>query len=912
MALSPGTCLGPYEIVSPLGAGGMGEVYRARDTRLGRYVAVKVLPDHLAGDPKALHRFETEAKAVAALSHPNILFLLDVGETNDVRYAVTELLEGEPLRALVARGPVPVKRALEIAHLVADALAAAHEKGIVHRDVKPENVFLTKDGHVKLLDFGLARHESAFRDAEDSHTPTVSARTEAGAVVGTVAYMSPEQARGLGVDHRTDQFSLGVTLYEMLAGERPFRGSDGASLISAILRDEPESLETLAPSVPVGVRLVVERCLAKEPHERYASTHDLARDLASWREHSSGAPAPGGQVAEAQISASSGALSTAGKTPAARRRLVAAVSAGELVLAASAGIWLWGGRGGSEKARGTTVPVADAPTAPALDPKRVVVAVFENRTGDPSLDDLGKIAADWITEALVPLGADVLPSSYDIGASTQQASTTEGDAAFALARRTGSGLLVAGSYNLAGERIQVRARLLDAATGRVLAAPEPASGPRTDPMQALDGVRLPVRDAVAVRRRKDVQRDTAGLVAGRAPRYEAYREFVLGLSAIPDYPKAISHVERAVELDGEFDGAGIILVDLLAYSRRQAEAERLAGRLEARLDQLSPEQRASFKAVRAFHSGRYDAAFSASRELLRLTPGSSGSLHLHVNFALSANHPRAALEALQPLDDASSPFGYISLTLYARLASALHVLGRFEDELAAVRRGLALDPDSEVADCEARPLVALGRLDEAREAVRRRADKAGYYSGLTAFPVGILEGTYLELRAHGHRDEALAMANEAVERYRGPPPAGKTRDLRGLAFALFHAERWAEALPALREAAEAHPETWPTFVGPQALAALPLGDAATARRIEEELRTTTRRWLFGEHTYFRACLAAQRGEKDAAVRLLSTAIEEGWPYPLFSDFFPLVVHWDPNLDPLRGYPPFEELVKPKG
>jgi eukaryotic-like serine/threonine-protein kinase len=294
MGLTVGARLGPYEVLAPLGAGGMGEVFRARDTRLGRDVAVKVLPDHLAGDPKALHRFEVEAKAVAALSHPNILSLFDVGETNGTRYAVTELLEGETLRAFVLRGPVPLKRALEIAQQVAEALAAAHAKGIVHRDVKPENVFLTKDGRAKVLDFGLARHETSFRAPDNSHSPTLSALTEAGAVVGTVAYMSPEQARGLPVDHRSDQFSLGVVLYEMLAGRRPFRGATAADVLTVIIRDEPEPLSRAAPSVPAPVRWIVERCLAKEPDGRYDSTRDLAREIAGCRGHLSEAPATGG------------------------------------------------------------------------------------------------------------------------------------------------------------------------------------------------------------------------------------------------------------------------------------------------------------------------------------------------------------------------------------------------------------------------------------------------------------------------------------------------------------------------------------------------------------------------------------------------------------------------------------------
>ena len=283
--MQAGTRLGPYEILSPLGAGGMGEVYRARDTRLEREVAVKVLPDEVAQDARALSRYEHEAKAVAALSHPNILALHDVGESNGVRYAVTELLEGENLRALISRGPLPVRRSLEIAERVAQGLAAAHEKGIVHRDVKPENVFVTKDGHVKVLDFGLARSGPVPAGRDETESPTVEKLTSGGAVVGTVAYMPPEQARGLPVDHRSDQFSLGIVLYEMLTGRRPFKGASAIETLTAIIREEPESLSKERPPIPAPVRWIVERCLAKEPGERYASTEDLARELSNCRSH---------------------------------------------------------------------------------------------------------------------------------------------------------------------------------------------------------------------------------------------------------------------------------------------------------------------------------------------------------------------------------------------------------------------------------------------------------------------------------------------------------------------------------------------------------------------------------------------------------------------------------------------------
>ncbi len=231
MPLAPGTRLGPYEVLAPLGAGGMGEVWRARDTKLARDVALKVLPDHLADDPKALARFENEAKAVAALSHPHILAIHDFGRIDGVSFVVTELLEGETLRAALLRGPLPLRKALDVAAQLADALAAAHEKEIVHRDVKPENVILTKDGRAKLLDFGLAHHDTAFRSGDDTHSPTVSRNTDPGTILGTVAYMSPEQAQGHPAGYRSDQFSLGVVLYEMLSGKRPFHG--------AVLRRDP-------------------------------------------------------------------------------------------------------------------------------------------------------------------------------------------------------------------------------------------------------------------------------------------------------------------------------------------------------------------------------------------------------------------------------------------------------------------------------------------------------------------------------------------------------------------------------------------------------------------------------------------------------------------------------------------------
>jgi eukaryotic-like serine/threonine-protein kinase len=275
MALAPGARLGPYEIVSPAGAGGMGEVYRARDTRLDRTVALKVLPSDLTNDPAARQRFEREARAVAALSHPHICTLHDIGQQDGTDFLVMEYLDGETLAARLARGKLPLDQALHYGIQIADALAAAHRAGIIHRDLKPGNIMLTKSG-AKLLDFGLAKLAPTPANATGSENEPTVLRTDLGMVVGTAAYMAPEQARGLDVDARTDIWSLGVLLYEMAAGHRPFAGRTNVELSSAILRDPPAPLPA---HVPGTLGRVVGKCLAKDPAQRYQHSSEVRAAL---------------------------------------------------------------------------------------------------------------------------------------------------------------------------------------------------------------------------------------------------------------------------------------------------------------------------------------------------------------------------------------------------------------------------------------------------------------------------------------------------------------------------------------------------------------------------------------------------------------------------------------------------------
>jgi eukaryotic-like serine/threonine-protein kinase len=333
MALSSGTKLGPYEIQSLLGAGGMGEVYRAKDARLDRIVAIKVLPASLSADHDRMQRFAQEARAAAALNHPNIFSIFDIGDEHGSPYVVSELLDGETLRERLRSGALSSRKAIDYGLQVARGLAAAHEKGIVHRDLKPENLFITSDGRVKILDFGLAKltRPEAVSGAD---APTVHAVTEPGLIMGTAGYMSPEQVRGQVADPRSDIFAFGAILYEMIAGKRAFHGETSADTMSAILKEETPELSETARNVPAGLERIVQHCLEKNPSQRCHSAGDLAFDLESLTEISATSSKSGAQAAVAQARGTES------------RRKLAGVAGAIALAAAMIGLGWWLGRGG--------------------------------------------------------------------------------------------------------------------------------------------------------------------------------------------------------------------------------------------------------------------------------------------------------------------------------------------------------------------------------------------------------------------------------------------------------------------------------------------------------------------------------------------------------------------------------------
>jgi TolB-like protein len=875
MALAAGTRLGRYEVLEQIGAGGMGEVYKARDTRLGRTVALKVLPPQLAADHARRERFEREARAASALEHPHICVLYDEGAEGDLHFLVLEHLEGETLAQRLAKSRLPREEALRFGVQIADALDAAHGKGIVHRDLKPGNVMLVKSG-VKLLDFGLARLTEEPQGDEES---TALRPSGVGMVAGTLPYMSPEQLTGASVDARSDIWALGVVLYEMLTGHRPFEGGSTATLMVAILQRDPPPLLSVEPLAPPALEHVIGRCLAKDPEARWQTARDVASELGWVSAGRTEAPVPTPTPATSDL-------------PRHRRRAWVLGGTAVLVVAASAtGAWWWRARA----------------TKPNLDPKRIVVAVFENRTGDESLDPIGRMVADHIVDGLTRLeGVQVVPGSKVLleRSSPGKAQTSaRRDPVQQLARETGAGLAVSGTYSQEGEDLRIQPRLTDAASGRFQAL-DPAIGPRSAPMTAVESARQRVMGAVAVR----FDPSWVGLPDARPPTYDAFLEYRAFLEGADD---PIPHLRRTVELDSDFAQARFDFIGTsFAGGRYYPEAARHATALEGRKARLTPFQRLLVDADRDWLAGRTGDAYLAMREARKIWPADPVAVAVCSWFAQNAYRFREAVEALTaPLDweRVHARSHRRAASYFWNLTHMLHDLGEHERELAEARRGRRLYPRlSWLQEQEAYALAALGRLDEMERVVTERLSLASAgQRGWLFLCLG------LELRTHGHPEASAKMLARSLEALQGcPPDEARTPGTRAeLALFFRLTGRWGEAralYDQLAREAPADTEKAVVWVGDLGVVAALCGDRATALRISDELGRLRRPYLFGVNTYERARIAAQLGERDRAVDLLRMAMAQGFILSSESNG----LHMEPSFEALRGYPPFDEVMRP--
>jgi TolB-like protein/Tfp pilus assembly protein PilF len=508
MGLRAGARLGPYEVLAPLGAGGMGEVYRALDTRLDREVAVKVLPGRLAENPSALSRFEREAKALAALSHPNVLTILDFGREGSVTYTVTELLQGENLRMRLLRVHMSWREAAELGSEVAEGLAAAHSRGIVHRDLKPENIFLPESGSPTILDFGLARREVSLDPAEHRRDRGQT-QTEPGVLMGTVGYMSPEQVSGMAADARSDIFSLGCILHEMVTGSRPFSGRTGAETLAAILRDEP--VEPTRSDRPVPAELVglIRHCLEKQPADRFQTAQDLAFAL------------------RAILSGALDAAPARGRPVPRPKRFWAVAAAGTAVVLAVVLIVARGlpGTGGAVHS--------------------VAVLPLQNLSGDPAQDYF----VDGMTEELIASLAKVEKLRVISRTSVMQYKGTK-KLLPQIARELNVDSIVAGSVLRSGERVRITVQLIRAATDQQLWA-ESYEKDLTDVLAVQAEAARAIVAEIKVRLTPEEGERLAKVRPVDPEAYDAYLKgrFYWAKFKAEDYQTALEFFQKAIDKD---------------------------------------------------------------------------------------------------------------------------------------------------------------------------------------------------------------------------------------------------------------------------------------------------------------------------------------------------------------------------
>jgi serine/threonine protein kinase/tetratricopeptide (TPR) repeat protein len=880
-----GKTISHYRIVEKLGEGGMGVVYKAEDTKLKRSVALKFLPRELDAHEPERARFLQEARAASALNHPNICNVHALGEHLGQQFIDMEFVDGVTLRGKIQEAGMKIQEAIAYAIQIGEALQEAHSKGVVHRDVKPENIMVNTKNQIKVMDFGLAKLKGSLKLTKTSST------------VGTLAYMAPEQIEGREVDARSDIFSFGIVLYEMLTGKRPFRGDQEGAMINSILNDDPEPIQKYCPDVSSEVIHILGRALEKDPEDRYPNVHEMLIDLRRAKKETSRVSrrslatvtaeqplpsAPGAVEVPPDVAARAGELGETRERPPWRRlrsvskKLFLGVGLAVLIIAAGLTLYLVHPFKSSR-------PVT----------KRIIVVPFENQTGDPSLDPLGRMVADWATQSLLQSGlAEVVPPE-------RLRDLQKNQSVGSIAEATGASTIVMGSYYKVGENIQFQAKVLDA-DGKILQAIEPVSSQAAQTMDAVEGVRQGVLGAIAPLLDERL-REFWGH-GGKPPNYEAYQQYIQGFDLFHrhDYRGALEYFKLAYAADTSSVTAVIHACYAYWNLGQVAQADSVARILSQRRAQIAPLEQLMLDEVNGMLAGDHTKALDAMRKAGKMAPRSTWAYEWGYD-AYIVNRPQECIEALASLDPEQQWSSY-----WGCLAGSYHLLGEYKRELEVAREARKRFPtELGLLNTENRALVALGRIDE----VKKLVEESLTFSKQQASPGGTMRIAAEELRAHGHEEAAMAMLDQAIQWNKSRPVEEMTASRReGYAITLYDARRWDEAKSVFEELASKSPKEssagW-GYEGWLGLIAARQGDRVKAMAVSEWLKGLKLPYLFGGNTYNRACIAALLGDKDQAITLLKESFLQGETYNTG-------LHRDFDFESLWDYPPFKEILKPKG
>jgi tetratricopeptide (TPR) repeat protein len=832
----------------------MGEVYRARDAKLGRDVALKILPAELSGSPEALRRFEQEARAASALNHPNIVTIYEIGHTDDMAWIAMELVDGIDLRNMAAREPLSLKTAVRIATKLADGLAAAHEKGIVHRDLKPDNVMVTPDGFVKILDFGLAKQVRSIT-SEDTTIP----HTSPGAVFGTVGYMSPEQTLGKEMDYRSDQFSFGVMLYEMLTRIRPFDRETKPETMAAIIRAEVDPPSVLNESVPYEIDRIVARCLAKSPRDRYGSSRDLARDL---REIRDGLTNTSTRVRSAPFTRNQ-------RRP--RPRLqYAALALFAVVLIAGAGL-MWSRN---------RIAAGQRVTSLAVVPFRDL-----SSTGE------GRILADGISELIAARLGQI--AALRVSTPFEGARIDEGDDVATIAKKRGVHAVVRGTVQRDSEQVRITYSLIDAASGRTL-----ASSTATRAVNDL----FALEDAVA----EDLVQALGREAAPRAQQAAA----TLGPNDQRRFIEAVGLLKR-VKDEASVDRAIVNLESILRNARESGSVNSLLARALLYKASLARRpaliEQATVYATRGVALSVNDPDTHITLGRLLNASGRPADAVVSFNRALTLRANDA--DAVVGLGDAYEKQGRgeeaeklyrraialrpDSAGMFSKLGAYCYSRGRYEEAVIQFRRAVQVSPEASRNHVNlGAALQALKRYDEALAAFQRSLaiePTADGWSNLGTLQFFL--GRYEAARESYRRATQLAPAHHVTWANLGDA-CRAAKDVR------CAAEAWPRAIAAAREALAVNTNDVATRAQ--------LASALAKNGQIEDAQREIRRALEIDPTnaivlYEAAVVGVLRGAHESAVSWLERAISAGYP--------PADAERDPMLEPLRQLPSFRIAVK---